>query len=297
MKLSTSVGSRPKYYIDDEHIYKSIHDAGFKYFNYDINGADYTTDDWKPLAHARLESFKRAELIPIMAHGPYLYPLPEEGKPVFFNSCKRAIEFVAELRIPYIVLHPDARKGMSYDEFLSVNRDQFRSLIPELEKTGVVALIENIGQFCDPHFVRDGAELKKLIDTVEHPLFAACWDTGHANHVLKDQCESIRTLGPLLKGLHVNDNLGDLEPKSQHWMIDMHTLPLFGTTDFDGIIRTLNEINYNGYFNFETDKPRWHDFSENDKIQNVMTEIHTHTLKLLYETGRLMLSAYDCFEE
>ncbi len=305
MKLSTATGSRPSDFRSEEARYQAIREAGFRYVNYDFPnfsasapaGMDYMRDDWKEVSRRHLELMKSAELTPVMAHGPYCYPMPDEARSPFIAAGVRAVRCCGEMGIPYIVMHPDARQGMSVDQFMSENRELFRAFIPAAEETGVTILIENIGQFCDPHHVHDGAELKRLTESVEHPLFAACWDTGHANHIMDDQCESLLTLGPLLKGLHVNDNLGDLQPKEKHYMNDMHTLPLFGTVDFDGIIRTLAEIGYTGYFNFETDKPRSRLFAANDRLAAVMPEVRKHTLKLLYATGRLMLEAYGLFEE
>lgn len=302
MKLSTATGSRSTDYPSEEARYQAIAEAGFHYVNYDFPnisgnnpaGMDYMCDEWRDVAQKHLELMHAAGLTPIMAHGPYLYPRPDELRRPLIDATNRAIESCGEMKIPYIVVHPHARLGMSYDEFLTENRAFFRELIPAAEKTGVTVLIENIGQYCDPHYVHDGAELRRMIETVEHPLFAACWDTGHANHIMDDQCESLRVLGDLLKGLHVNDNLGDV---AKPWANDMHTLPMFGTTDFDGILRTLKEIGYTGYFNFETDKPRERHFKEGDKLASVYPEMRKHTLGLLYKIGKCMLEAYDCSEE
>ncbi len=313
MKLSTAIGCRFSDFPTEEARYRAISDAGFRYVNYDFpsfsisdpTGMDYMCEDWKNAALAHLEKMKQASLTPVLAHGPYCFPMPDEARELLLAACRRAIESSGVMGIEQIVLHPHAEKGMSYDRFLSENRAFFRELIPSAEKHGVMILIENIGQFCDPHYVRDGKELRRLIEIMEHPLFGACWDTGHANHIMNDQSESLRDLGALLKALHINDNLGDLQPRNKHWLIDMHTLPLFGTTNFDGIIHTLKEIDYTGYFNFETDRPLPEnrrtafkaDGMPTSKINTLLPEVRRHTLKLLHTVGRLMLEAHDCYEE
>ena len=96
---------------------------------------------------------------------------------------------------------------------------------------------------------------------------------------------------------YVQDNLGDLKPGVGTHVNDMHTLPLFGTTHYDIVIRTLKEIGYNGYFNFETDRPKWKDFKVEDQLQHIMPEVKKHVLCLEHAIGRLMLQAYDCYEE
>ena len=263
MKLSAATLDRPSDFPNEDALYLALSDAGFRYVEYGFtnfsasnpSAMDYMCDDWKLIALTHLEKMKRAALTPIQAHGPCAFPSDREARKRFIDACSRTIECCSVMGIPQIVMHPDAYKGMSYDQFLNVNREYFRALIPAAEENNVMILIENIGQFCDPHFVRDGKELRRLIEEVDHPLLGACWDTGHANHIMDDQSESIRCLGSLLKGLHVHDNLGDLQPPRKHWRIDMHTLPLFGTTNFDAIIHTLKEIGYTGYFNFESDRP------------------------------------------
>lgn len=302
MKLSTATGATPKEFYTEKERFEAIAEAGFRYVNFDFfgfsaenpYGADYMSDEWESVAKNYLERMKAAGLTPIMAHGPYLYPRPDELRQPMIDAANRAIESCAVMNIPHIVMHPHARLGMSYDEFMTENCAFFKELIPAAEKTGVMVLIENIGQTSDPHFVRNGVELRRLIESAEHPLFGACWDTGHANHIMNDQCDSIRTLGSLLKGLHINDNMGDV---GKPWINDMHTFPTFGTVDFDGVVRTLKEIGYAGYFNFETIKPGGRAFKEGDKMADFYPNMRKHGLKLLYNLGKCMLEAYDCFEE
>lgn len=305
MKLSTAIGPDGKGKTYEESVYRMVYDAGYRYINYNFplfhldapTSMDYMSDDWEKVAQDHRMLMDKVGVTPIMAHGPYSYPMPDEAKASFVSAFIRAVESCKVMRIPYIVLHPHARKGMSYDEFLAENCELFKQFIPVAEKTGVMILVENIGQYSDPHFVRDGAELRRLIETVEHPLFAACWDTGHANHIVDDQRESLLILGDLLKGLHINDNLGDMQPQRYRHIIDLHTLPLFGSVDFDSIISTLKEIGYSGYFNFETAVPRGRKFKEGQLIQNVLPELKKHALHLEHEIGRLMLEAYGCYEE
>jgi len=313
MKLSTCTGSRLSDFPCEEARYRAIADAGFRYVNYDFpnisfsnpTGMDYMSDHWKQVSLAHLEKLNRANLTPVMAHAPCVFPLPEAFRPAFLAATIRTIECCGVMGIGQIVVHPDAWKGMSHDEFLNANRSFYHELIPTAEKHNVTILVENIGQIRDPHFLRSGKELRQLIEAIDHPLFAACWDTGHANHLMNDQSESIRELGSLLKALHVNDNIGDLMPPEKIWRVDMHTLPLFGTVNFDGVIHTLKEIGYTGYFNFEVDRPLpsdrrapFHaDGVRIEKLAGILPEVRAHSLRLLHAIGRLMLEAYDCYEE
>jgi len=300
MKLSVSAPIYSSGFISEEARYHVIAAAGFRFINCDFpnfnkenpTAMDYMCDEWRTVARQHRELLNRAGLTPIMAHGPYCYPVTPDNRDAYIAACTRVIESCAEIGIPHVVFHPDAAPGMSQDAFLSTNRALFRSLIPALEKTGVVALLENIGQASDPHHLHNGSELRQTIEAVDHPLFAACWDAGHDNHNEADQRESLRTLGSLIKGLHIHDNLGDIAVHEKFPLNDMHLLPLFGTVDYDTVISTLKEIGYSGYFNFEVKTPH----SSHGKLAAVMPEIYRHTLTMLYGVGQCMLEAYDWFE-
>ena len=46
----------------------------------------------------------------------------------------------------------------------------------------------------DSFFPNSGADMKAFVEYVNHPLFHACWDTGHA-HIGGPQYDEIMTLG------------------------------------------------------------------------------------------------------
>ena len=78
-----------------------------------------------------------------------------------------------------------------------------------------------------------------------------CFDSGHANLVGIDFEDFIKTLGPRLKVLHLHDNDG---------LRDLHQIPYTFTktrenkssTDWEGFVRGLRGIHFDGVLNFET---------------------------------------------
>ena len=78
-----------------------------------------------------------------------------------------------------------------------------------------------------------------------------CFDTGHANLVGIDFEDFIKTLDYRLKVLHIHDNDG---------IGDLHQMPFTFTrsrentasTDWEGFIRGLRAIGYQGVLSFET---------------------------------------------
>ena len=149
------------------------------------------------------------------------------------------------------------------------------------------------------YFFMTGDEMRDFADYVGHPLLHCNWDIGHANMRGTDQSEEIIAMGGHLRGLHIQDNFG---------ACDEHIAPFMGTTDMDAVMQGLLEIGYKGYFTFETDNMllsygRWpHKRREAPSVTERRLAVPPLDLRrkaaaLLYEIGRSILTAYDCFEE
>lgn len=80
------------------------------------------------------------------------------------------------------------------------------------------------------------ADLKRLLDEVDHPRLGANLDVGHAWCAGDDPVESIRVLGRRIKHLHLEDIKG-----RRHY----HLIPgEGGEIDFAGIRRALDEVGF-----------------------------------------------------
>ncbi|MBU4211596.1 MAG: sugar phosphate isomerase/epimerase [Verrucomicrobia bacterium] len=91
--------------------------------------------------------------------------------------------------------------------------------------------------------VETAADMIGIIRAVNSEQVKICLDTGHANVAGVDPAAFIREAGPLLKALHIADNLG------QH---DNHMLPYgAGTVPWPDVLKALRAIGYDGLFNFE----------------------------------------------
>ena len=148
----------------------------------------------------------------------------------------------------------------------------------------------------DMYFTNSGADMKSFVEYVNHPLFHACWDTGHAN-IEGNQYNEIMALGEDLKAVHINDNRG---------MQDEHLIPYFGTVNMDEIMHALMDVEFKGYFTYEassslTMEKYWlrdrRIFTDDKRLINPQLFMQKHLEKLLYDTGVYMLETYDCYEE
>lgn len=127
------------------------------------------------------------------------------------------------------------------EERVFARRVEAISRIAEYAKGGpTVICLENLGANSGVHAVADSAQ---LIAAVGADNVALCLDTGHANISGVDSAQYIREAGPMLKALHIADNLG------QH---DDHMLPYSrGTVAWTEVMCALRGVEYDGLFNFE----------------------------------------------
>lgn len=114
------------------------------------------------------------------------------------------------------------------------------------------------------------ADLKTLVEAVDHPNLGAMYDTHHSNIEEKSQSEALKTIAPVLKHIHISEN-------------DRGT-PGSGQVQWDDVFPTIKEIGYDGWLTieaFSTIIPEfanainvWRDYSPSK-------EIYTEGLKFI----------------
>ncbi len=107
-------------------------------------------------------------------------------------------------------------------------------LVLSADQAGVdLALEPEPGQF-----IETTADLVAVLEAVDHPRLGANVDVGHAWCAGDDPAETIRTLGPRVKHLH----LEDIRHRRHYHLIPGEG----GEIDFHAIRRALDEIGYRG---------------------------------------------------
>ncbi|MEO0337821.1 MAG: sugar phosphate isomerase/epimerase family protein [Bacteroidota bacterium] len=106
------------------------------------------------------------------------------------------------------------------------------------------------------------AQIKEIVEGVNHPNVGAIYDTHHANIEEKSQKQAIELIAPYLKHVHVTEN-------------DRGT-PGKGQINWDEVFRTLKAVGYDGWLTieaFSTTIPAfansinvWRDFSPADEV-------------------------------
>lgn len=303
MKLATTTGEFIEYKSCPKEAVRQFKGTKFKYLDLNFcesvyEGSPFIAENWKDMIKETQEEANELGMTFVQAHSPDggAAPLLDtlEGED-FVRYTIRSIEACAILGIKNIVVHSGAYRYMSSKEFFDKNLAFYRKLFPVMEQTGVNVLVEN-GCY-EWGYTRTGKEIKEFLEYAKHPLLHACWDTGHANIVTKDQYTSIMDLGEDLYALHIHDNNG---------IDDLHSVPYTGTCSFDAIMTGLMDIGYKGYFTFESTRllipgrlrNSWsHNGEDVSKIQNPTGVLRQEAVKFEYEIGKYILTQYNCFEE
>ena len=311
MKLATTTGDFLAWSKTPAEAVSLFEGTGFRHLDYNFYrviypGSPFLGDRWLDEVEAAGREAERLGLDFVQAHSPNYNPFdPKADHDVGMRATLRSIEACGRLGIRNIVVHSGIAADLDYpggrDEYFRRNREFYSSLFPAMEKWSVNVLIENSAEknMGGRYFFMTGEEMRDFADYMAHPLLHCNWDTGHANMRGTDQMADIIAMGGHLRALHVQDNLGTY---------DEHLAPFMGTLDIDAIMQGLKAIGYNGYFTFEADNmllrsARWpHARRESPsvaerRLSDPPVELKRKAIALLYEIGRTILSAYDCFEE
>lgn len=316
MKLSLSSPAISPYLTADAspyEVFRVFRETGFSCIDFCMGlslvgeNMDREAEKWKDV-------FAQCGIATTQAHAPVINPFrPLKTGESSFGAFTRALQFCEKAGFPRAVVHPGAHDGNTREAFFEANVAFFRSLIPYAEETGVGIMIENIGHYMDPYFLWSGADLRALIDAVDHPLVTACWDIGHANHFEYmhaggSQYDSIVALGDKLTAIHAHDNVGFFPDPNKKKRVDMHMMPYSSamtSVNWDAVLQGLKDIGYKGTFNFETVAPIWGknrpDFVYGGEVVHTLERLPIEVWKMfntaLYGAGRFMLESYGLYEE
>ena len=255
MKISTEINSIAKK-VGMEKAVELCAKAGFD--AWDFSMFDMCRIDWKtglpiqdenPLNGTGYLNFARKlktigldnGIVCNQSHAPFPVAVPAVR-----SYLKRAIECTAEAGGEICIIHPDN------DKTAEQNAEMYAELLPFAKSCGVKIATENMFNWDmaknESSFAAcaTGEDFKKHIDIINDDFFVACLDLGHAE--LRGSGDGavnmIRALGYRLQALHIHDN--------DHWH-DKHQIPFSMNIDFGAIVKTLKEINYQGYFTLEAD--------------------------------------------
>lgn len=298
MKLATTTGDYSAFTTSQKTALEHIHEAGFKYADYNF-GSDYLfrngvySDDYESYFEQIAIVNETSGIKLIQAHAPMGKPLIDGG--TLQKDTLRCVDACGKWGIQNLVVHSGYAPGLTVEQNILQNKEFFAPLLERAEKYGVNILVENFNKMYkeDTYWIDNAPDLLRMIETVNHPLFHAVWDAGHANLQEMPQDEALRILGKHVKALHIQDNRG---------LKDEHLAPFVGTTNWDSVMCGLNDIGYDGYFTFEVGRfftfgDKRTPYSRSTLLADPPLELRDSFEKYLYSLGKCMLEKYGCFEE
>lgn len=197
-----------------------------------------------------------AGLIINQTHAPFVYPLDQwelgdELMPILKRSLEISGIFGADTEIIHPYHHPEYLGHE--DEMFRKNMEYYGELLPAAREYNVRIAVENMFQ-TDPvrgYICHDTCsqlyDFLRYIDTLNDEYAVACLDIGHIALIYQNDqpWDFIYGLGhDRLKSLHIHDN---------NRISDQHLLPYQGDINWQKVTQALGEIDYDGYFTYETD--------------------------------------------
>ena len=298
MKLASTTGDFYGYTGSNAESLRLLKEAGFHYADMNL-GCGYAerqtiyVDDYEKYFEEIALAAENIGIKMIQAHAPMGKPIAKNNEQ-FIKDTIRCVDACGAWGIPNLVVHSGYLPGISVEETFAKNKEFFMPIIEAAEKYGVNILVENFNKMCvdGMYWIDNAPDLLAMVEYVNHPLFHAVWDTGHANMQEMPQDEALRLLGGHVRALHVQDNMGDM---------DSHLVPFLGTLNMDSLMNGLLDIGYDGYFTFEVggfflpaDKRR--PYARDTRLASAPLDLRRAFERYLYQLGKCVLEAYGCYE-
>ena len=299
MKLATTTGDFFRYTRSQIQSLQLLREAGFRYADINFCG-DYAdrsgvyTEDYEKYFDLVAGTARDCGITMVQAHAPMGTPIANDNEQ-FIRDTIRCIDACGAWKIPNLVVHSGYEQGLTVKETFSRNREFFMPLLEAAEKYEVNILVENFNKMIVPglYWIDNAPDLLEMIECVNHPLFHAVWDVGHANMQSMPQDEALRLLGSHVRALHIHDNMG--ETADSHWV------PYSGTLNLDSVMNGLFDIGYKGYFTFEIGEfflpgNKRREYPRDTRLADAPLELRRSFESYLYNLGKCVLESYDCYE-
>ncbi len=168
-----------------------------------------------------------------------------------FLRAQKDIEATALLGARYCVIHSSTNADWGLDanpaDLMAANQKMYADLTPTAERFGVYLTLESFGSCGKGYdlFAHHQA-MRNEFDAIKTKNKAFCLDSGHTHCAAGCGCLSvedyIRFFGNRIQMLHLHDNNG---------CSDQHGIPGYGSINWPAVFQALDEIGYNGFYNFE----------------------------------------------
>ena len=219
-------------------------EAGFEAIDFNADLEEYYTDVHDEKIYRDVKKYADDKgIVFAQTHAPFGSSFTDEERTKKrFGEIVKSMEHSSYLGAEMVVVHPckhiDYKENNNYDLMMEYNLDFYKRLITYAEEYGIKIAIENIGG-C---ITETSKGLLELINDLDNDVFTVCFDVGHANICVQDSASMIRETGKHIGCTHIHDNDG---------IRDLHTLPYYGTIDWESVMKAFAESGYEGNLNYE----------------------------------------------
>jgi sugar phosphate isomerase/epimerase len=200
----------------------------------------------------------------VVGHTAWYLPMASaipEIRAAAVAELRRCLYGFAEVGARWMNIHPDRHTPWHPRSFfIERNLDSLQELWPDVEKTGVGLMIENL-----PGDYNSAAQLGELLERL--PGLGLHLDIGHANLQVPRNAtkEVLSAYGRRLRHVHLHDNMGG--------HADLH-LPLgTGTVELRSCVEALQACGYDGTITLEVFSPdKRHLLYSRDRLRSTWNE-------------------------
>lgn len=253
-------------------------EAGFEAIDFNADMEEYYTDAHDKTFYKEIKQYANDKGIVFdQAHAPFGSSFTDEERTKQRNGeIIKSMQHASWLGADMIVVHPCKHldyKDNRYDAMMEYNLDFYRKLIPYAEDYNIKIAIENIGA----SITETPKGLLELMQLLDNEVFTVCYDVGHAPILGQDPVEMLKQLGNHIGCTHISDNDG---------IRDAHTLPYYGTIDWEQVMKAFAETGYNGNFSYEAGM----------FVKDVPADLLKESAKYMASVGKHLIARYRYYQ-
>jgi len=222
--------------------FKCVRDAGFDYVEF----WSWESKDLKKIN----ELCKQYNLKIASISGDKLYsPIIFEERQLYLDYLARSIEAAKFMNVKFLVIHSNAinefgkisnpANDISYTKKVVTLTSTLIEAAKMAEESDVVLVIESLNTFTQPgNFLTRTEDSGDIVNVINSPNLKILYDIWHMQQMEGNIVYYLTKYSNVLGYIHIADNPGRHEPGT-------------GEINFDIVKRTLDELDYDGFFGFE----------------------------------------------
>lgn len=251
--------------------------AGFEAIDFNADLEEYYTDAHNEDFYRKIKEYAQNKgIVFSQTHAPFGSSFTDDAKAQKrFDEIVKSMKHSSWLGAEMIVVHPCKHidyRADNYEYMLEYNLDFYKKLIPYAEAYEIKIAIENI-----KNSITETPEgLLDVVSKLKNDVFTVCYDVGHANICGQEPAEMIIKLGNNIGCTHIHDNDGTG---------DLHTLPFYGSIDWESVMKAFARVGYKGNINYEAGY----------FVKNTPVETRAESAAYMASIGRYLIERYNYY--